>query len=84
MNPALWGLATALSWGSADFIARFTGRALGHQTALLGMLGVSAVILSLIFWQADAPAGVPFVRDPSGWWLILLTGLGIMTATLLL
>ena len=80
MNPALWGLATALGWGSADFIARFTGRALGHQTALLGMLGASAVILSLIFWHSE----VPFVRDPSGWWLILLTGLGIMTATLLL
>ncbi len=80
MNPALWGLATALSWGSADFIARFTGRALGPQTALLAMLGVSAVILNLIFW----PSEVPFVRDPSGWWLILLTGLGIMTATLLL
>ncbi len=80
MNPALWGLATAFGWGGADFIARFTGRALGHQTALLGMLGASAVILSLIFWQSPAP----FVRDPSGWWLILLTGVGIMTATLLL
>jgi drug/metabolite transporter (DMT)-like permease len=80
MNPALWGLATALSWGSADVIARFTGRALGHQTALLGMLGVSAVILSGILWYSE----VPFVRDPSGWWLILLTGVGIMTATLLL
>jgi drug/metabolite transporter (DMT)-like permease len=80
MNPALWGLATALGWGSADFIARFTGRALGYQTALLGMLGISAVILGLIFWHSD----LPFVRDPSGWWLILLTGLGIMTATLLL
>ncbi len=80
MNPALWGLATALSWGSADFIARFTGRALGYQTALLGMLGASAVILSLILWHSE----VPFVREPSGWWLILLTGLGIMIATLLL
>jgi len=80
MNPALWGLTTALSWGGADFIARFTGRALGHQTALLAMLGVSAVILSLIFWHSP----VPFIRDPSGWWLILLTGLGIMIATLLL
>ncbi len=63
MNPALWGLTTALSWGGADFIARFTGRAFGHQTALLGMLGASAVILSLICWQSPAP----FVRDPSGW-----------------
>ena len=80
MNPALWGLTTALSWGSADFIARFTGRALGHQTALFGMLGVSAVILSLIFWHGD----LPFVRDPSGWWLILLAGVGITAATLLL
>lgn len=80
MNPALWGLATALGWGSADFIARFTGRALGHRTALLGMLAVSAPVLSLIFWQAD----VPFIRDPSGWWLILLTGIGVTTATLLL
>jgi drug/metabolite transporter (DMT)-like permease len=84
MNPALWGLATALGWGSADFIARFTGRALGHQTALLGMLGASAVMLGLIFWQAEAPAGTPFLRDPSGWWLILLAGLGVMVATSLL
>lgn len=84
MNPALWGLATALGWGSADFIARFTGRAMGHQTALLGMLGASAVMLGLIFWQAGAPAGTPFVDDPSGWWLIGLAGIGIMTATLLL
>ncbi len=80
MNPALWGLATALGWGSADFIARFTGRAMGHQTALLGMLGVSAVVFSLVVWQGAQP----LVWDPSGWWLVALTGLGIMGATLLL
>ncbi len=80
MNPALWGLTTALCWGSADFIARFTGRALGHRTALFGMLAVGAPVLSLIFWYSD----VPLVRDISGWWLILLTGIGITTATLLL
>ncbi len=80
MNPALWGLATALGWGSADFIARFTGRAMGHQAALLGMLGVSAPVLSGIVWLG----GVPLVWDPSGWWLVVLTGLGIMLATLLL
>jgi drug/metabolite transporter (DMT)-like permease len=44
------------------------------------MLGASAVILSLIFWYGP----VTLIRDPSGWWLILLTGVGIMTATLLL
>jgi drug/metabolite transporter (DMT)-like permease len=80
MNPALWGLTTALTWGSADFIARFTGRALGHQSALFGMLAVSAVILGLIVWLG----GLPLVWDWSGWWLLVLTGLGIMFATLLL
>ncbi len=80
MNPALWGLVTALGWGNADFIARFTGRALGHESALLGMLGISAVVFVFLLWGS----GTPLVLDPSGWWLLLLTGLGVMVATLLL
>ncbi len=80
MNPGLWGLLTALGWGSADFIARFTGRAMGHQSALLGMLSVGAVVMSVIVWRSDEP----LVLDPSGWWLLLLTGVGVMVATLLL
>ncbi len=80
MNSALWGLATAFGWGGADFIARFTGRALGHRSALFGMLAVSAVVLTLIVWLG----GLALVWDPSGWWLVALTGLGIMVATLLL
>ena len=79
MTPALWGLLTAVSWGSADFIARFTGRALGPRTALLAMLGVGAVVFSLLLWRR----GVVPVLDPAGWWLLLLSGVGIMTATLL-
>src|SRR5688500_1595646 len=77
---ALWGLTTALCWGSADFIARFTGRALGHQVALFGMLSVGAVIMTLMVWIA----GVPLVWTADGWWLIVLTGVGVMMATLLL
>ncbi|MEE8246661.1 MAG: DMT family transporter [Alphaproteobacteria bacterium] len=80
MNPALWGLVTALGWGSADFIARFTGRALGHESALLGMLGISALVFVFLLWVS----GTPLVLDVSGWWLLLLTGLGVMVATLLL
>ena len=80
MNPGLWGLLTAFGWGNADFIARFTGRALGYQTALFGMLSVGAVVLTLIVWLAD----IPLVHDPSGWWLVLATGIGVMVATLLL
>jgi drug/metabolite transporter (DMT)-like permease len=80
MNPGLWGVLTAFSWGSADFIARFTGRAMGHEAALFGMLSVGAVVLSLLVWLA----GVPLVWEASGWWLLVLTGLGVMVATLLL
>jgi len=25
MTPGLWGVVTAFSWGTADFVARFTG-----------------------------------------------------------
>lgn len=80
MTPALWGLATALGWGSADFIARFTSRAMGHETALLGMLGVGALILPLILWHA----GLPLHWDPAGAPFLVLTGVGVMVATLLL
>jgi uncharacterized membrane protein len=77
---ALWGLTTALCWGSADFIARFTGRALGHQVALFGMLSVGAVVMTMIMWLAE----IPLVWAAAGWWLIVLTGIGVMVATLLL
>ena len=80
MSPAFFGLLTALGWGGADFIARFTGRAMGHHVALLGMLLVGSVVLPLIAWQA----GVALVWRPEGWWLLLATGVGVMLATLLL
>jgi len=76
----LWGLTTALCWGSADFIARFTGHALGSQVALFGMLSVGAVIMTALVWISD----VPLVWTLDGWWLIVLTGVGVMVATLLL
>ena len=42
MNAVLGGILAALAWGSADFIARFTGAAVGHVNALFGMLVASA------------------------------------------
>ena len=36
-----FGLLVAVSWGSADFIARFTDKALGTRVALLGMFWIS-------------------------------------------
>lgn len=80
MPPALFGLITALGWGGADFIARFTGRALGHHVALLGMLSVGALLLPLILWAE----GESLTWHPEGAWLLLVVGVGIMLATLLL
>ena len=80
MNAALGGLLAALAWGSADFIARFTGGAVGHVNALFGMLAASAVVLSATVWWLGLPIG----GGPGGWWLLLASGVGLTLATLLL
>ncbi|GIK99087.1 MAG: hypothetical protein BroJett029_32960 [Alphaproteobacteria bacterium] len=78
MSPGLWGSLTALGWGTSDFIARFTGRAAGHQSALFGMLLTGSVALTLIVLIA----GVPLVWTPGGLWLLAASGVCIMFATL--
>ncbi len=80
MDPALWGVVTAVSWGGGDFIARFTGRAMGVSAALFGMLLVSAVALTLLVWRDIGD----IVWDPTGGPLVLITGVGITSATLLM
>ena len=80
MNAALGGTLAACAWGSADFIARFTGGALGHVKALFGMLVTSAVVLTAIVLVA----GVPLPGMQPGWWLVVATGVGLTVATLLL
>jgi drug/metabolite transporter (DMT)-like permease len=80
MTAVLGGVVAALAWGSADFVARFTGGAVGHVRALFGMLTASAVVLSGVVYVMDLP-----IADTSrGWWLVLLTGVGLTVATLLL
>ncbi|MDX1431785.1 MAG: DMT family transporter [Gammaproteobacteria bacterium] len=80
MNPVLGGGLTALGWGTADFVARFTGTALGHVTALFAMLGTSAAVMSAIVWWL----GIELPAPGPAWWPILLMGLGLMLATMLL
>ncbi|MGF1608529.1 MAG: EamA family transporter [Kiloniellales bacterium] len=80
MTPALYGLMTAFGWGGADFIARFTGRAMGHEVALFAMLTVGALLFGLIVWLG----GLPLAWDWSGAWLLVSSGVAIMVATLLL
>jgi len=80
MDPALWGAITAVSWGTADFIARYTSRAMGTTAALVGMLLVSGLGLTLLAW--DDIAGLTW--HATGGPLALAGGLGITLATLLL
>jgi drug/metabolite transporter (DMT)-like permease len=80
VNPALWGGLTAVSWGTADFAARFSGRALGHANALLGMLLVGSLVLTAWVIATDAT----LVWETSGWWMLLGGGIGVLVATLLL
>ncbi|MFQ5784154.1 MAG: DMT family transporter [Alphaproteobacteria bacterium] len=80
MNPALWGGLCALSLGSADFVARYSSRALGHASALLGMLVVGAAVLTLWVWIGD-----PLLVWPAGGlWLLALNGVTTTIMMLLL
>ena len=63
-NGILLGIATAVSWGSADFLARFATRSVGSVRALLGMQTWGAIFVTILLL---------FVRDwghlfdGSGW-----------------
>jgi drug/metabolite transporter (DMT)-like permease len=58
------GLATAASWGSADFFARFATRAVGTPRALLGMQAWGAVFVTLLLFFARDWG---HLFDGSGW-----------------
>jgi len=78
MTPAIWGMLAAFSWGSADFIGGLASRAAGHRSVLLGMFGVGAVVLGAIVWLG----GLPLVWDGGSAWLLVVSGVGMMAATL--
>lgn len=80
MNAVLGGVAAAIFWGSADFIARFTGGALGHMHALFGMLVASALVLTAVMLVGD----LSLVAPAAGWWLLAVSGIGLTAATALL
>jgi len=80
MTAVLLGIAAALSWGLADFAARFTGRAVGPTLATLAMLTTSAAAVSLYMgWHS-----VPVEWSGASLALPAVSGLGIAAATLLL
>lgn len=80
MNAALLGCITAFGWGSADFIARFSGRALGHVSALVALYVLSTIGMFVVVWVMD----LPFTWDNAVAWHVLVTGVGTMVAMLLL
>jgi drug/metabolite transporter (DMT)-like permease len=60
----LLGLLTALSWGSADFLARFATLRIGTLRALFYMQGIGFVLLTIFLpWLG----GWGHLTDGSGW-----------------
>jgi drug/metabolite transporter (DMT)-like permease len=63
-NGILLGVATAVSWGSADFLARFATRSVGSVRALLGMQTWGAIFVTLLLFFAHDWG---HLFDGSGW-----------------
>ncbi len=80
MPPALWGALTALGWGSADYLSRFTGGRLGVLTALAGVMTSSFLLLAAYAWSQ----GMPLLFPAEGWPALLATCVLILVGTLLL
>lgn len=80
MTPAIWGGFSALGLGTADFMARFSSRAIGHASALMGMLCVGWLILT-VWYFATTP---DLVSSWAGWHFIALNGIATTVMTLLL
>ncbi len=80
MTPALWGFAAALCWGTTEFVARLSGRAIGPTNTLLGMLIVASIIVSLWVWID----GTALVWTAAGLHWLIITGVCFAAGLLLL
>lgn len=80
MNAALWGLLSALSLGTADFMGRFSTRATNAAASYGAVLLAGAVAMSI--WVAAD--GVPLVWSPLGMALAALQGCAVVAMSLLL
>ena len=80
MNQIVFGLLSAFSLGTADFLARFSARAVGHIRALLWVFIVSCICLTGYLFSTDQS----IVFDPVQQWQAVLFGVMNTIAMLLL
>ncbi len=78
MNPLFWGFASAGCWGSSNFLARLSGRAIGPLNSLLAMTFVGTIGVSVLLWLS----GTQLVWDAHGLHWLVLIGLGNALAML--
>lgn len=80
MISALLGLASALGLGAADFMARFSARALGAALTYAAVLLVGAIGTTI--WLLVS--GAELVWSPLGWAIAILHGACVSTMCILL
>ncbi len=80
MSGYIWGMISALGYGTGDFVARFTGRALGANTAVFGVFLTGSLLLSASFLLS--PADISFSWHNA--WLLPLAGIANMLMLVLL
>lgn len=76
MEGAIWGSFAALFLGGADFAGRFSARALGATSAMLGVVAVGSVLLT---FAVLGGSGFPPIA-PAG--LSLIAAYGVSTAVM--
>ena len=85
-GSVLWGASAAISWGFADYIARFTGRSVGVAASFLAVSVVGLGALLLFMWLRG---DVMLWHNPdafglSGLGLLAASGVATASATILL
>jgi drug/metabolite transporter (DMT)-like permease len=80
MNAGIWGGLSALSLGTADFLARFTARGMGKESTLFGVLALGVVLLTGI----SVLSHQTFAFTASSLWLLAVNGVSTTVMTLLL
>lgn len=79
-SAAFFGAGTALFWGVSDVFARLSGRSAGVLVTTLAMMTIGSVVLIIyVFANGDS-----INWDPSGYWLIAVSGVCTAVGTILI